>query len=137
MIAQKYKIDLADAQEIVKLAHKYQKTNFPKAEDILAVIGVESSFDPDAVSGLKRDPAVGLMQVRPGVWNINRGELEGNIEAQIAYGADILRLYYKKLRHKDSAIAAYNVGMGEFRGGNNAEGYVAKVQHERQQYVGI
>lgn len=136
-IAKKYKIDGGFAQEIVELAHKYQKPNFPKAQDILAVIGIESSFDPDAVSGLKRDPAVGLMQTRPGVWNLNREELENNVERQISTGSDILHLYYKKLKNRDAAIAAYNVGLGEFRNGNNAEGYVSKFQHELKTYMGI
>lgn len=135
-IAAKYKIDQEDALEIVQLAHKYEKQSFPKAKDILAIIGVESSFDAEAVSGLKRDPAVGLMQVRPKVWGLNAQELQGNVEKQIATGSDILHLYYKKLHHRDAAVAAYNVGMSEFRGGNNAEGYVSKYMHELKSYIG-
>lgn len=129
-IAAKYKIDPDDAMQIVQLAHKYEKQTFPKARDILAIIGVESSFDPDAVSGLRRDPAVGLMQVRPKIWGLTPEELQGNVEKQIETGSDILHLYYKKLRHRDAAVAAYNVGMSEFRNGNNAEGYVSKYNNE-------
>lgn len=135
-IAEKYKIDPEDALEIVQLAYKYEKQSFPKAKDILAIIGVESSFDPDSVSGLRRDPAVGLMQVRPKVWGMNAEELQGNVEKQIATGSDILHLYYKKLRQRDAAVAAYNVGMSEFRAGNNAEGYVSKYMHELKSYAG-
>lgn len=128
-IAKAYNIDPEDALEIVQLAHKYEKQSFPKARDILAIIGVESSFDPDAVSGLRRDPAVGLMQVRPKVWGMNAEDLQGNVEKQIATGSDILHLYYKKLHHRDAAVAAYNVGMSEFRSGNTADGYVSKFQN--------
>lgn len=136
-IADKYRIDIDDALEIVMIAHKYEKPNFPKAKDILAIIGVESSFDPSAVSGLRRDPAVGLMQVRPKVWNMTAADLEGNVEKQIATGADILHLYYKKLRSRDAAVAAYNVGMSEFRSGNSNEGFVAKYLRELGDYTGI
>lgn len=133
-ISSKYSVDFEDAMKIVELAHKYEKPTFPTAKDILAIIGVESGFDPDAVSGLKRDPAMGLMQVRPGIWNINPRELEGNVEKQIAYGSEILHLYYKKLKNPQSAVAAFNVGMGEFRSGNKAHGYVSKYKHELNQY---
>ena len=136
-ISAKYKIEPQDALEIVRLAHKYEKPTFPKAKDILAIVGIESSFDPDSVSGLRRDPAVGLMQVRPKVWGLSPEELQGDIEKQIATGSDILHLYYKKLRHRDAAVAAYNVGMSEYRSGNTAEGYVSKYQHELKQYTGI
>jgi hypothetical protein len=136
-IVQKYKVDAGFAKQVVELAHQYAKPDFPTAKDIIAVVGVESSFDPNAVSGLRKDPAVGLMQVRPKVWNMHRQELEGNIEKQIATGSDILNLYYKKLHNKQAAIAAYNVGMGEYRSGNTAEGYVAKVMRELNQYVKI
>jgi len=53
------------AAEIVNLAFKYEKPIFPKARDILSVINIESHFDPSVISGLKHDPAVGLMQTRP------------------------------------------------------------------------
>lgn len=136
-ISERYNIEYDDALEIVRLAHKYAKPTFPHAKDILAIVGVESSFDPGAVSGLRRDPAVGLMQVRPKIWGLNPEELHNNIEKQIATGSDILHLYYKKLHRRDAAVAAYNVGMGEYRSGNTARGYVSKFQHELRQYRGI
>jgi hypothetical protein len=135
-ITRKYDIDDQLAQEIVEIAHKYEKPNFPTAKDILAVVGIESSFDPDAVSGLRKDPAVGLMQVRPKVWGMSAADLS-DIESQIKTGSDILQLYYKKLRNKEAAIAAYNVGMSEYRNGNNAEGYVSKYMHELKLYAGL
>lgn len=136
VVTQKYSIDDEFAKEVVELAHKYEKPTFPKAKDILAIIGVESSFNPDAKSGLRRDPAVGLMQVRPRVWNMNPNELY-DIENSIKAGSEILHFYFKKLHDRDSAVAAYNVGLSEFRSGNNAEGYVSKYQHELMLYKGI
>lgn len=137
LIVHRYDLDAKFAQRVVDLAMKYEKPGFPRAPDILAIVGIESSFDPDAVSGLRHDPAVGLMQVRPGVWNLNRHSLAHNIEKQIATGADILHLYYTKLKSRDAAVAAYNVGMGEYRSGNTANGYVSKYTNERRQYKGM
>lgn len=132
----KYDLDDQFAQQVVELAHKYEKPTFPRAKDILAIIGIESSFNPDAKSGLRRDKAVGLMQVRPHVWNMTPAEL-ANTETSIATGSDILHLYFKKLRNRDAAVAAYNVGMSEYRSGNKAEGYVSKYMHELKLYAGI
>ena len=56
-IAKKYRVDLDLVQRVVNLAYEYQDPEFPKAEDILAIIGVESSFNPESRSGLRRDPA--------------------------------------------------------------------------------
>lgn len=136
LIASKYKVDLNDALDIVQLAHKYEKQNFPKAKDLLAIIGIESSFNPDAISGLKRDPAVGLTQVRPKVWGLDPESLK-DPEIAIKAGADILHLYYRKLHNKQAAVAAYNVGWGEYRNGNTADGYVSKYKHELKDYSKI
>lgn len=136
-IVDKYNVDDQFAKQVVALAHKYEKPTFPRAKDILAVVGIESSFDPDSVSGLRKDPAVGLTQIRPGVWNINRAELQGSVEKQIAYGADILQLYFSKLKNKDSAIRAYNIGLSAYRHGNRADGYANKYHNEIKQYNGI
>lgn len=136
VISHKYSIDDEFAKEVVELAHKYAQPTFPKAKDILAIAGIESSFNPDAKSGLRRDKAVGLMQVRPKVWNMSPEELY-DVENSIKTGSDILHFYFKKLHNRDAAVAAYNVGLGEFRSGNNAEGYVSKYMHELMLYKGI
>jgi soluble lytic murein transglycosylase-like protein len=115
---------------VVELAFEYEHSEFPKAEDILAVIGVESSFNPDSVSGLRRDPAVGLMQVRPGIWDIDPEHLE-DIENQIKYGARILTQYYRRLGDKEAALQAYNLGITKFRRGGRNQRYVDKFTQVR------
>ena len=135
-IASEYRINPDLAGHIVELAHKYEKDSFPTAKDILAVIGIESSFNPNAVSQLKKDPARGLMQVRPGVWGLAPGELK-NAEDQIRIGSDILHQYYSKLKNKEAALHAYNMGITNFRKGKHNPRYVAKFARELQKYLDI
>lgn len=135
-ITNKYDVDKELVQQIVELAHKYEKPVFPKAQDILSIVGIESSFDPEAVSRLRKDPAVGLMQVRPGVWNIDPSEMN-DVEAQIRHGSEILQWYYQKLHNKEAAIQAYNVGLTDYRQGVGAPEYLQKFHNERQLYAGI
>jgi soluble lytic murein transglycosylase-like protein len=85
------------AQEIAKnVLRKSEEHNVPFVAT-LAIIQVESHFNPYAVSNLKKDPARGLMQVRPGVWNKqlgikNRNDLH-DIEIGIDAGCSVLRIY--------------------------------------------
>lgn len=131
----KYKhIDPKIAEQIVKYARKYSDKVFPTAKDILAIVGIESSFTPSAVSKLKKDPARGLMQVRPGVWGLNTSDLS-TIENQIRIGSQILSDYYSKLNDVDSAIHAYNVGITNFNKKKNLNPqYVEKYKKEKQIY---
>ena len=133
-IANTYNISDKFALKVVELAHKYANQTFPTAKDILAIAAIESSFNPKAISGLKSDPAIGLLQVRPKIWGIDPQKLEGSIGMQISTGAKILNLYYRKLHSKNAAIAAYNVGLGDFMSGNDASGYVNKFYHAVQYF---
>jgi len=126
-IAKEYSVDKDFVKEVVALAHKYARPTFPTAKDILAVIAAESSFDPNAISQLKDDPAVGLMQVRPAVWGKEPHSLLDPEEA-IKTGAEILAKYYKKLGDKDAAIEAYNIGITGYLNGRTAVAYLDKVQ---------
>lgn len=132
-IAKRYAVDDEFANEIVELAYKYERPVFPKAKDILAVIGVESSFNPAAKSQLSKDPARGLMQVRAGVWNIPEEELE-DIENQIRHGSNILYQYYRKLGDKQKALHAYNIGITSFLQGQENPEYVDKFSKELALY---
>lgn len=128
MLAKKYRVSEELVQEVVDLAYKYESPDFPKAIDILAIIGVESSFDPSAKSQLKHDPAVGLMQVRPGIWNIKPSDL-ATVEQQIKHGSQILSHYYKKLGNAEDAVQAYNIGITNFNRGRRNERYVSKYRN--------
>lgn len=135
LIIKKYKVAPELASQVVNLAHKYEGSAFPKATDLLALIGVESSFNPAAVSGLSKDPAVGLMQVRPGMWGLEPDDIDG-IEEQIKHGAHVLKKYYAKLGDKESAIKAYNIGLRNFRINKDpdaADRYYAKYNNEYDQ----
>jgi len=134
-IASKYHVDQGFAMKVVELAHKYAHPVFPTAKDILAVVGVESSFNPGATSNLSDDPAVGLMQVRPGKWKLNSQQLLADEEAQIKHGASILHKYFKKLKNKDAAIQAYNIGLNSYRQGFRSPKYLEKVQRELKSHL--
>ena len=129
--ASKYSVDPQLFSRIVSAARKHAHPDFPRVDDIIAIIGVESSFQPNAVSGLKKDPARGLMQIRPGVWKIPPHELM-DIEKNIKYGSKILRKYYERLGDKEAAIQAYNVGITAFRRGKTNERYLQKYKIEKR-----
>ncbi len=133
-IARTYRVKLNLAQEVVDLAFEHEDSEFPTAEDILAVIGTESSFNPDSVSPLRKDPALGLMQVRPGVWNLDPESLD-DVESQIKIGVEILKHYYKKTGSREDALQAYNIGLTRFRRGGRNPRYVAKVDTLRGKYA--
>lgn len=134
-ISRRYRVNEEFAEQVVHLAYKYQRSDFPTAKDVIAIIGIESSFNPQAVSSLKRDPAVGLTQIRPGVWStvIDRRELK-NIDGQIRHGADILAHYYDIVGNKKGAVMSYNVGITAYKKGRTNQGYVDKFTKELQQY---
>lgn len=134
-VLEKYSISDELALKVAKLAIKHEKPKFPRAEDILSVIGIESAFRPHAVSKLKKDPAMGLMQVRPVMWKQNPAEFKANIEQQIKLGADILHKYYQKVGTVDGTLQAYNVGLGNYlrKKGLNPR-YVPKFEKDREMY---
>jgi soluble lytic murein transglycosylase-like protein len=135
IVLDKYKIAPANAKHIVELVNKYADPVFPKAEDLLAIIGIESSFNPSAKSGLKHDKAVGLTQIRPKIWGIHAKNLRGHLDKQVELASDILNKYYQKLGSKDKAIHAYNVGLTNVRHGKGLNpAYVTKWKAELKRY---
>ena len=135
-VTSKFKVEPEKAKKIVDLAIKHSDPVFPKAHHILALAGVESSFNEKAKSQLKRDPAVGLMQIRPGVWGIHPNELS-TMEGQIKHGSDILKHYHKKLGTPEATFAAYNIGITNHRKGRQTEAadrYVGKITSELKRY---
>lgn len=135
-ITSKFKIDSDKANHIAQIAAKYSHPKFPQAHHILAIAGIESSFNENAKSKLKRDPAVGLMQMRPKVWGVDKSELS-TIEGQIKHGAHILHQYYKKTGSIEGAVKAYNIGISNYNRGKQldaAHRYVSKFNDEVKRY---
>lgn len=133
-IVDKHQIQKDLANQIVTLAHKYERKDFPRAKDILSIIDIESEFRPQAKSQLSSDPAVGLMQVRPGIWKIDPKELD-DIEQQIKYGSQILHDYYQKLGNIEKTIQAYNVGITALRQGTENPRYLGKYKAAMRRYT--
>lgn len=137
VITDKYSVGSDLALKVAKLALKYEKPTFPKAEDILAVCGIESSFKPHAASKLKHDPAIGLMQVRPAIWKLDKQKLASSTEEQIKTGSEILHGYYQKLKTKEAALQAFNVGITNYMKKGLNPRYVPKFDAEREMYEGL
>ena len=82
---------------------------------VLAVIEVESGFNPYAVS---RVGAQGLMQVMP-FWKNEIGRADDNLtdmETNLKYGCTILKHYIEKTDgHMADALARYNGSYGSYR----------------------
>ena len=138
-ITGKYRVNPDVIDEIVEIAKKYSYSDFPKTEDILSIIGIESSFDHMAKSKLKRDPAKGLMQVRPGIWKIPKSELK-HIEGQIKHGVSILRKYYERLKDDEATLRAYNLGITHYKKNPDdprGDRYIEKFEKEKQLYAGL
>lgn len=122
------------AAHVATLAKKHEKADFPKAEHILSVIGIESSFNPEAKSNLKKDKAIGLMQIRPKTNGVSKSELS-DLDSHIAFGADKLHKLYHRLGNVDDAIHSYNIGVGRFLKGDELNpSYVEKFKRELQKY---
>ncbi len=134
-IVTRYNVDRDIARAVVQAAHKQERDRFPKAKDIIAIVGIESSFDPKAKSQLKQDPALGLMQIRPGVWKMSPNELL-TIEKNVEHGAAILEHYYNKLgKKRDSAVQAYNIGITAYLEGEKNSVYLKKYKREVALYA--
>jgi len=82
---------------------------------VLAIIEVESGFNPYAVS---RVGAQGLMQVMP-FWKHEIGQGQDNLidaETNLKYGCTILKYYIKRADgHMAEALARYNGSYGSYR----------------------
>lgn len=99
-----------EAEKVVKLVIKHEKPTF-SAEGLLALIGIESSFDKNAKSKLKADPAIGLTQIRPKLNGLNPTDIQGNVENKIKVTAVKMDHLVKRLGNEQDALHAYNVGI--------------------------
>ena len=94
---------------------------FPTARDVMAVMWVESRFNPKAVNGKSK----GLMQVNGGSFvpwvNINQG-------------VNMLQDLHSVLGNPKAAFLAYNSGLGGYKKGKSNPEYFRKV-HETKKGV--
>lgn len=108
---------IKDPQEqfrILRLVHREAtRANLP-ADLVLAVIQIESAFDPYAVSSAG---AMGMMQVMP-FWKKEIGRENDNLidlETNLRYGCTILKYYIDKEQGRWSeGLARYNGSYGKF-----------------------
>lgn len=115
-VVKAYKVKSHTAKEVVR--HVVAKTSpdvFPSPDLVLAIIKVESNFDPNAKS---HAGAKGLMQVMNGTYHPSQ-----NIDD----GISRLREYKDRYKSLHMALEAYNVGPGNLRKGVRNPGYVVKV----------
>jgi len=141
-IAKHYRINPNEAREIVDAAHTEGDPVFPKPHDLLALTGVESSFNknatpqyskkkyPETHARIQRDTPYGLLQVRPGLWKVPTGGLS-TIRGQIHHGKKVLKYYYKKFKgDKIAAMNAYHMGETDYRKHGASPEYTQKYQAE-------
>ncbi len=98
------------AREIAKYVQLYAMRYEQDADLVLAMIQVESRFDPNIVSHMG---ATGLMQVMP-QWKRVLGidKPLTDIETSIKYGLQILGFYKEMYKDLEMALTAYNRGPG-------------------------
>lgn len=103
-------VDLTLARTIARNVHQYSLLYGRDPNLVLAIIAVESRFDPKAVSNVG---AVGLMQVMPH-WKKVLG-ITGDLsdpEVSIKYGLQVLGFYQEMYKDLDVVLTAYNRGPG-------------------------
>ncbi|MHB8877123.1 MAG: lytic transglycosylase domain-containing protein [Myxococcaceae bacterium] len=118
------------ARRIAASVRRYSELYGRDPNLALAIIAVESDFNPKAISSVG---AVGLMQVMPH-WKKVLGitdDLE-NPDVSIRSGLQILGFYQEMYRDMEMALTAYNRGPGPvdgalMRGTSPKNGYAAKV----------
>lgn len=133
-IARRYRVALAPTEQIVQ--HAFESGGQFRIDPylVLAVIAVESRFNPVAESSVG---AKGLMQVMPHVHSeklLPLGGLEMALVpwANIQVGTSILREYLDRFRSLEAALLAY-VGVG-IEGISN---YPAKVFREQEMLLAV
>jgi soluble lytic murein transglycosylase-like protein len=126
----KPEIDVTLASTIAAEAHKQAQLVQQDPNLILAIMAVESDFNPKITSNMG---AVGLMQVMPH-WKRVLG-IQGDlyeIGTNIKYGLQVLGFYQQMYGDLETALTAYNRGPGPvdfamIKGKEHRNGYAAKV----------
>lgn len=133
-VASRFKKPESLISKIVHAAQKYARPDFPKTEDILAVIAVESTFNTNA----HHRGSWGLMQIEAKSHRKRYdGEALTSIDTNVRVGSEVLNEYYASTGSRSKAIMAYNVGIGSFLDGRRPKTYLAKVNREREALKGV
>ncbi len=128
-IVDRYRIGLAEARSVVALVSNVGAELRVDPLLLLAVIAVESSFDPQAQS---RRGAQGLMQIRTSLHS-ERFEQFGGVEAafdpvaNVRVGAELLKMFLLREGSTEAALKSY---VGAARRPHDS-GYSARVLGER------
>ena len=93
------------------IKHESGKHNI-KEEVVLVIIRIESNGNVDARSWAG---ALSLMQVKPGTAKDMHIKYPRNARYNIAAGTEYFRLMLSKFGDQNSALAAYNMGPGDFK----------------------
>lgn len=100
-----------EAKAIARWVWVYSQRHNLDPALVLALITIESRFDPFATSSVG---AQGLMQIMP-FWKNELGTKSDNlfdVATNIRYGCAILKHYIKRYRTERKALAAYNGSKG-------------------------
>jgi hypothetical protein len=126
-MAKRYKKPERLIRQIVTIVNQTVNEGFPSRDQVLALIAVESRFDPDAVYR----GSYGLMQIQA---HSNRRRLNGrNLKdalTNIHIGIEILTEYYSTLGNKKKTIEAYNMGILPVMKGKHNSSYYALYEKE-------
>lgn len=124
-ISERWKLSPDAIGRIVRLAESHAKPDFPKPINLLAIIAVESSFNPKA----HNSGNIGLMQIN---LTANGKRLKNKSqEENIRVGAELLSEYHSRLRGNQRAtILSYNSGISAYRRGRYRSAYWAAYQRE-------
>ncbi len=128
IIVKRFKVSKNHASQILSVVDSYADKEFPKRNDLLALIAVESRYVVNAV----HNGCYGLMQIEK---KSHAKKLQGrsiiNPSVNIGIGADILKEYYLLTnKNKKAAILAYNAGIGNYLKGRTNPAYYTKYQSE-------
>lgn len=130
-IVQKFKVDQAHANKVVKTVYSAGQQTGLAPNLILAVIAVESSFKPAARNGNAR----GLMQIIP-FWHKKKVSQVGGehelmkSDKNIAVGSAILREYLDRSENVFQALTRYN-------GSPQAHAYSEKVLKQKRGFDAV
>jgi hypothetical protein len=115
-------------QRVVAAATKSAHEGFPTRDDLLAIIAVESGFNPQA----HYKGSHGLMQVQVSSHRKDlNGRRLGDVADNVALGSEILYGYYMTLGcNKRGAILAYNAGIGNYLMHRYKPTYYAKYRQQ-------